>query len=74
MTWGMTRPPPPAGLAVAFAVLSVGWAMAVPPFEKPDEISHYAYGRMIADEARLPVQGSEALLVWSRRISRRFTA
>lgn len=50
---------PLAVLAALFVVVAAGWAWAIPPFEKPDELGHYAYARFVATERRLPVQGAD---------------
>jgi hypothetical protein len=51
-----------AGL-VAVVVLYLGlgtlWAALVPPFEKPDEIAHFAYVQFMAKEWRIPRQARE---------------
>lgn len=46
-------------LVALFAIAAAGWAWAIPPFEKPDELGHFAYARFVATEHRLPVQGQD---------------
>ena len=45
-----------AAILVAHVALAVGWSLAVPLFEEPDEISHVLYVRYIQAYHRLPVQ------------------
>lgn len=37
-----------------YLVLASAWALFVPPYEKPDELSHFDYLRFVAREGRLP--------------------
>lgn len=45
-------------LVVGFAVAKgVVWSVAVPPFEGPDEPSHFAYSQFMAEDGRVPKRG-----------------
>lgn len=57
------------GLAVAailllFLLCGVWYSLAVPPFETPDEIHHYAFARHLSQGNRLPVQTVEGSGPW----------
>ena len=47
-------------LALAFAI-RVGYAFVTPPFQAPDEYSHFSYAKFLHDSRQLPVQPSPAL-------------
>jgi hypothetical protein len=53
------RAVPSAAWACALvAVLSaVSWSLVTPPFQVPDEPSHFAYTQLLAEAGRLPVPG-----------------
>src|SRR6267142_495048 len=48
-------------LTLAF-VIRVGYALVTPPFQSPDEYSHYSYVRFVHDFRYLPVQSNPAVL------------
>jgi 4-amino-4-deoxy-L-arabinose transferase-like glycosyltransferase len=57
------------GLAVAailllFLICGVWYSLAVPPFETPDEIHHYAFARHLSQGNGLPVQTVEGSGPW----------
>ncbi|OQA39700.1 MAG: Dolichyl-phosphate-mannose-protein mannosyltransferase [Chloroflexi bacterium ADurb.Bin325] len=47
-----------------FVALGVWYNLAAPPFEKPDEVYHYAFARHLAQGNPLPVQTAEADGPW----------
>src|SRR5688572_21157500 len=47
-------------LALALAI-RVGYAFITPPFQAPDEYSHYSYVKFLHDSRQLPVQASPAV-------------
>ncbi len=47
-----------------FAGLGFWYSLVVPPFEKPDEVYHYAFARHLAQGNPLPVQTTEAAGPW----------
>jgi 4-amino-4-deoxy-L-arabinose transferase-like glycosyltransferase len=54
---GLRRVAPPKSLAVLLAIvaiLGVAWALAVPPWQSPDELDHYAYAQSLAENSTLP--------------------
>src|SRR5512139_2326617 len=54
-----------AGILLLFVVLGLAYSFAVPIFEKPDEIFHYAFARTLAQGNPLPVQTVQADGPWS---------
>jgi hypothetical protein len=50
---------PLAVLLGIFLALGALWAALVPPFEKPDEVHHFAYVQFLPRARRLPVQARE---------------
>ena len=56
LDWLLHPGPWIAAILVAHAALAVGWSLAVPLFEEPDEISHVLYARYLQTYHRLPVQ------------------
>jgi 4-amino-4-deoxy-L-arabinose transferase-like glycosyltransferase len=49
------RPPGPlAALLAITAIVGLCWALTVPPWQSPDELSHYAYVEALATGPRLP--------------------
>ncbi len=48
-----------AAVLLLFIALGVGYSLAAPPFEKPDEVYHYAFARHLAQGNPLPVQTTE---------------
>jgi 4-amino-4-deoxy-L-arabinose transferase-like glycosyltransferase len=55
------------GVALAmliFVFLGIWYSMAVPPFETPDELFHYGFGRHMAQGNSLPVQDEYATGPW----------
>src|ERR1700735_3164840 len=56
------RPPAPlAGLLGIVAIVGLCWALAVPPWQSPDELSHYAYVESLATGPRLPGNAHRAI-------------
>ncbi|HEU4703584.1 MAG TPA: DUF2142 domain-containing protein [Conexibacter sp.] len=49
-----TIPPPLAALLGAVLLLGVTWALVVPPFQAPDEQSHFGYVQALAEGPGLP--------------------
>jgi 4-amino-4-deoxy-L-arabinose transferase-like glycosyltransferase len=49
-----------------FLVMGFWYSMAVPPYETPDELYHYAFARHLAQGNPLPVQGAEATGPWNQ--------
>ena len=47
-------------LALAF-VIRIAYAIVTPPFQAPDEYSHYSYVRFIHESKQLPIQPSPAV-------------
>lgn len=47
-----------------FACLGIAYSLVVPPFEKPDEVYHYAFARHLAEGNGLPVQALDSLGPW----------
>ena len=48
-------PPRPLAILLAIvAVLGVSWALAIPPWQSPDEVAHFAYAQTLADNGSLP--------------------
>jgi hypothetical protein len=52
------------GIALLFVALGVGYSLVVPPFEKPDEVYHYAFARHLAQGNGLPVQEIGSVGPW----------
>jgi hypothetical protein len=50
----------PAIFILAFAI-RIAYAVVAPPFQAPDEYSHFSYAKFVHDAHRLPVQQSHAL-------------
>jgi hypothetical protein len=55
-----------AGTIGLFVVIGFWYSMAVPPFEKPDEVYHYAFARLLAEGNPLPVQTGEIDGPWAQ--------
>lgn len=53
-----------AAILLLFVALGLGYSLAVPPFEKPDEVYHYAFARHLSQGNPLPVQTTEASGPW----------
>ncbi len=53
-----------AAALVLFVCLGVAYSLVVPPFEKPDEVYHYAFARHLAQGNGLPVQTLGTLGPW----------
>lgn len=52
---GLRRVPWQANACAAVAVLSAAsWSVLTPPFQAPDEPSHFAYAQILAETGRLP--------------------
>jgi 4-amino-4-deoxy-L-arabinose transferase-like glycosyltransferase len=43
-----------AALLVIVAVVGLAWALAVPPWQSPDELDHFAYAQTLAENFSLP--------------------
>ena len=54
----MTTPTALRLLIVLYLCLGTLWAVAVPPFEKPDEIAHFSYLQLVATQFRIPRQAT----------------
>lgn len=53
-----------AAALLLFVCLGVAYSLVVPPFEKPDEVYHYAFVRHLAQGNGLPVQRMGSLGPW----------
>ncbi len=53
-----------AAVVLLFIGLGLWYSLVVPPFEKPDEVYHYAFARHLAQGNPLPVQTIEATGPW----------
>ena len=53
-----------AAVLLLFACLGIAYSLVVPPFEKPDEVYHYAFARHLAQGNGLPVQTLGSLGPW----------
>jgi 4-amino-4-deoxy-L-arabinose transferase-like glycosyltransferase len=53
-----------AAVVLLFIGLGVWYSLAVPPFEKPDEVYHYAFARHLSQGNPLPVQTTESDGPW----------
>lgn len=47
-------PKPLLALLAASLILTIAWALLIPPFRAPDEDSHYVYAQSIAEDFSLP--------------------
>jgi 4-amino-4-deoxy-L-arabinose transferase-like glycosyltransferase len=47
-------PLPLAALLATVAIVGVSWALLVPPFQSPDENSHFGYAQFLAERFELP--------------------
>ncbi len=56
-----TLPRPLLLLLCAVALLGVAWALFVPPFQSPDENSHFGYVQRLAEDFELPGDADRAL-------------
>ncbi len=52
--WIRPRLAPALFLLALYATTTLPWLIVVPPFDSPDEIAHYDYGRYIARTGHLP--------------------
>jgi hypothetical protein len=52
------------GILLLFMLFGVWYSLAVPPFETPDEIHHYAFARHLSQGNGLPVQTVEGSGPW----------
>ncbi|MFZ0039920.1 MAG: DUF2142 domain-containing protein [Solirubrobacteraceae bacterium] len=59
-SWAVA-PAPLVALELAVAILGITWALLVPPFQAPDEISHFAYAQSLASRFALPGNPSRPL-------------
>jgi 4-amino-4-deoxy-L-arabinose transferase-like glycosyltransferase len=55
-----------AAILAIFGLLSVIYNIAIPLFEAPDELWHFSFVRILAEERALPVQPSEGKDMWLR--------
>jgi 4-amino-4-deoxy-L-arabinose transferase-like glycosyltransferase len=46
-------------LILASSLLLLGWSLAVPVFESPDEVHHWQYARYLHDARKLPLYGPD---------------
>ena len=53
-------------ILIVFLLLGVWYSLAVPPFETPDEIYHYAFARHLAQGNPLPVQSKDVKGPWEQ--------
>ena len=53
-------------LLIAWLLIGVWFSFAVPAFETPDEVYHYAFSRHLAQGNPLPVQSSESTGPWQQ--------
>ena len=53
-----------SGTLLLFLLLGFWYSLAVPPFEAPDEIHHYAFARHLSQGNGLPVQTAESGGPW----------
>jgi Predicted membrane protein (DUF2142) len=57
----LRRVPRAAWACALIATLSAAcWSLLTPPFQAPDEPSHFAYAQYLAETGRLPTSGGEA--------------
>jgi 4-amino-4-deoxy-L-arabinose transferase-like glycosyltransferase len=61
MQWALV-----AGTLSLFVVLGFWYSMAVPAFEKPDEVYHYAFAQLLAGGNSLPIQTGEISGPWAQ--------
>jgi 4-amino-4-deoxy-L-arabinose transferase-like glycosyltransferase len=54
-------PAPLAALLGAVAIIGVAWALLVPPFQAPDENSHFGYAQLLAERFELPGEAGRPL-------------
>ena len=55
-----------ATILLLFLAIGLWYSLAVPPFETPDEIHHYAFVRYVAQGNGLPVQSANAGGLWAQ--------
>ncbi len=55
-----------SAILVGFVLMGVWYSLAVPPFETPDEVYHYAFARHLAQGNPLPVQDAQATGPWQQ--------
>ena len=53
-------------LLIAWLLIGVWFSFAVPAFETPDEVYHYAFSRHLAQGNPLPVQSSDSTGPWQQ--------
>jgi 4-amino-4-deoxy-L-arabinose transferase-like glycosyltransferase len=49
-----TVPAPLAALLAAVGIVGVAWALLAPPFQSPDENSHFGYAQFVSERFELP--------------------
>src|SRR5512135_2702421 len=54
-----------AGILLFFLCVGFLYSLAVPPFEAPDEVYHFAFARRLAQGGTLPVQTTESQGPWA---------
>lgn len=54
----------PGLILAGFVLIAIAFSVRVPPFETPDEVNHYAFGRNIAQGKGLPVQAATPTGPW----------
>lgn len=55
-----------AGVIALFLAVGLWYSLAVPPFETPDEVFHYAFARHLAAGNSLPVQNPAVEAPWEQ--------
>ena len=55
-----------AAILAGFLLLGFWYSLAIPPFETPDEVYHYAFVRHLAQGHGLPIQDSQATGPWQQ--------
>lgn len=55
-----------AAIIAGFLLLGFWYSLVIPPFETPDEIYHFAFGRHLAQGHPLPVQDAQSTGPWAQ--------
>ena len=57
-----------ATIVTLYLLIGLGWAILIPPFEKPDEINHLAFIQLVASSGEWPSlrHPQTALVGWGR--------
>ena len=64
-----TLPRPLLFLLAAVALLGASWALVVPPFQAPDENSHFGYAQTVAEELDLPGDSERPLFSTEQQLA-----